>query len=135
MITGNRRASGPPETFGNRPRRLQRTRRRNAFTPAGAIYVGRPTLWSNPFAGRPHIGHARSVILYRAWLADDLTPRILAAAGFGMDEIRTLARWRRRLLKALPRIAGKNLQCWCPTTSSWCHADVLLALANGATAE
>jgi hypothetical protein len=113
------------------PRRLPRTRRKFAGTPPGAIYVGRPTLWANPFSGRPRIGHARSVILYRAWITGQLTPRILAAAGFGEDEQTSLLRWRNRLIPSLSHLAGKDLQCWCPLTSPWCHADVLIAHANG----
>ncbi|HEX7876924.1 MAG TPA: DUF4326 domain-containing protein [Sphingobium sp.] len=107
-------------------RRLHRTRRRNAFTPKGAVYVGRPTLWSNPFSGRPKIGHSRSVILYRAWIQGDLTPHILARAGFGEHEIAGLARWRARLMPRLGELRGRDLQCWCPLTSAWCHAEVLL---------
>lgn len=113
-----------------RPRRLHRTRRRNNRTPAGAVYVGRPTIWGNPFANRARIGHKRSVILYAAWIRGDCSPRVLRAAGFSRAEIATLERRRGLLLERLPRLAGKNLQCWCPTSSEWCHADVLLGLAN-----
>lgn len=111
------------------PRRLHRTRRRHASTPAGAVYVGRPTLWCNPF-DRAGIGHARSVILYRAWVAGELGPRILRSIRFGEHEIASLARWRTRLITRLPDLAGFDLQCWCPLTSDWCHADVLLHVAN-----
>lgn len=34
------------------PVRLHRTRRARATTPSGAIYVGRPTIYGNPFARR-----------------------------------------------------------------------------------
>ncbi|NYT42290.1 DUF4326 domain-containing protein [Sphingomonas sp. R-74633] len=112
------------------PRRLHRTRKRNAYTPMGAVYVGRPTLWGNPFSDRNRIGHARSVILYRSWLEGDMTPRVLLAAGFSDAEIDALRRWRERVLSRLPALAGRNLQCWCTPTSAWCHADVLLSLAN-----
>ena len=112
------------------PERLYRTRRRNAFTPRGAVYVGRPTLWSNPFAGRPRIGHRRSVILYAAWLKGHLDPFVLSRCGFSAAEIAGLTRWRHRVLDALPRLRGRDLQCWCPLTSDWCHADVLLRTAN-----
>lgn len=118
----------PPSA--RRPMRLQRSRRRNARVPKGAVYVGRPTLWGNPFQGRPGIGHARSVILYRAWLANELSPRILACAGFGEHEMSALYRWRERLLGKVASLAGRDLECWCPLTSAWCHADVLLRLAN-----
>ncbi|WP_010545925.1 DUF4326 domain-containing protein [Sphingomonas elodea] len=112
------------------PVRLQRTRRRDARTPAGAVYVGRPTVWGNPFSDRPKIGHARSVILYRSWLDGDLSPRVLRAAAFDEPEINGLYRWRRRLIACLHQLRGRDLQCWCPLTSSWCHADALLRSAN-----
>jgi hypothetical protein len=37
-----------PETT---PRRVQRSRTKGWKMPEGAIYVGRPTKWGNPFAG------------------------------------------------------------------------------------
>lgn len=112
------------------PQRLHRTRKVRNFTPAGAVYVGRPTLWSNPFAGRPGIGHKRAAILYAAWLAGELTAHVLAAAKFSEAEMAALRRWRERLLARLAMLAGRDLQCWCPLTSAWCHADVLLRAAN-----
>jgi hypothetical protein len=112
------------------PQRLHRTRKRNRTTPAGAVYVGRPTRWSNPFSGRQGIGHARSIILYAAWIRGDCSPRVLRAARFSDAEILTLNRWRKQLIEKLPKLRGKDLQCWCPTTSPWCHADVLLRVAN-----
>jgi hypothetical protein len=27
-------------------------------------------------------------------------------------------------------LAGKDLACWCPLDAKWCHADVLLEIAN-----
>lgn len=113
-----------------RPRRLHRTRRRFNKTPAGARYVGRPGLYANPFEGRASISHARSVIYYRSWVKGELTTPILRKLGFGEDEIEALARWRRALLRSLSDLEGDDLQCWCPLTSAWCHADVLLDLAN-----
>lgn len=85
----------------------------------------------NPFERRPGISHARSVILYRAWLNGEMTVPILQSLRFGEDEIAALGRWRRQLIASIPDLRGKDLQCWCPLTSAWCHADVLLSVANG----
>jgi hypothetical protein len=112
------------------PRRLQRSRRAGAVTPSGALYVGSPTLWGNPFSHRSRIGHARSVILHGSWLAGELTPYILSRAGFGEHEILALDRLRERVCARLHHIVGLNLECWCPLTSPWCHADTLLRVAN-----
>lgn len=76
--------------------------------PEGAVYVGRPTRWGNPF---PHNGtpasRTEAVAAYRDLVAAD--PALRAAA-------------RRQL-------AGRDLACWCPPGQP-CHADVLLAVAN-----
>lgn len=112
------------------PKRLHRTRRRNAFTPPGAVYVGRPTVYSNPFSRRPRICHKRSVILHSAWLRGELSSHILVCAGFSEAEIFSLRRWRDRLVASLPQLRGRDLQCWCPLTSPWCHADTLIREAN-----
>ncbi len=143
IVAGDRRGDAPPITGrfaapgrkqSRRPLRLHRPRWRKAAAAPGPLYVGPPTKWGNPFQVRPRIGQARSVILYRAWLNGELTPRILGCAGFGTHEIATLGRRRRWLLERLPQIAGRDLQCSCPADSVWCHADVLIALANsGAT--
>jgi hypothetical protein len=80
--------------------------------PDGAVYVGRPTKWGNPFAiGAPHPEHGRrmtrdeAIDLYAASVDDDL-----AAA-------------------ARAELRGKDLVCWCAPDAR-CHADVLLQLAN-----
>jgi hypothetical protein len=115
---------------GRQPRRLQRARRRaDRHVPEGAFYVGRPTIFANPFRAE-RFGHARSVILHRRWLAFRLGALTLERLGFTSHEIDALGRWRSRLVERLPRIAGCDLQCWCPLTSKWCHADALIAAAN-----
>jgi hypothetical protein len=72
--------------------------------PAGAIYVGRPTPWGNPFPAIPTpAGRAAAVALFITWFT--ARPDLLAAA-------------RRQL-------TGRDLACWCPLDQP-CHADVLL---------
>ena len=107
-------------------RRIQRQRTKGWRMPEGAVYVGRPTRWGNPFAigsllglsgydhadrwQEVHIGAASAgqvVEAYRAWLTrwggiPGLDPSILR---------------------------GHDLACWCPLDQP-CHADVLLELAN-----
>lgn len=73
--------------------------------PVDAVYVGRPTIWGNPYViGRD--GTRDEVIAkYREYVAR--SPEILAR---------------------LPELRGKDLVCWCAPAA--CHADVLLELAN-----
>jgi hypothetical protein len=74
--------------------------------PEGAVYVGRPTKWGNPFHLHPFIN---AVELYERWIKTSDGKHIAEAA-------------RREL-------AGKDLACWCKEGEP-CHADVLLRYAN-----
>lgn len=80
--------------------------------PADTIYVGRPTVWGNPYVVGSKLltGETltaeKSVELYRQHVAEVFDPLT----------IRT-------------RLGGRNLACWCPLDRP-CHADVLLDLAN-----
>jgi Domain of unknown function (DUF4326) len=111
------------------PPRLTRSRKRGSRTPEGAIYVGRPTLWGNPFT-IDRFGHARCVILHRYWLAGHLGALTLERMGFCPAEIDALDRKRDATLRRLPELTGRALVCWCPQSSRWCHADTLIQLAN-----
>jgi hypothetical protein len=93
------------------PSRIQRQRSRGWRQPIDAIYVGRPTKWGNPHkVGAGYHTADEAADLYRR----DLIARSLP---FTVDDVR-------RELK------GKDLVCWCKPGTP-CHADVLLALANG----
>ena len=82
-------------------------RRRSWEIPAGAVYVGRPTKWGNPFVVGVHGVQGECVRLYEQWLKEQ--PALIEQA--------------RRELK------GKDLVCWCSPLA--CHADVLARTANG----
>ena len=76
--------------------------------PAGAVYVGRPSRWGNPFAvDATTPTRDAAVARYRSWLATQ--PELVAAARSAL--------------------AGRDLVCWCPPGEA-CHADVLLDVAN-----
>jgi hypothetical protein len=94
--------------------------------PADVVYVGRPSLYGNPFQStdrRPErpSDRLRRVEHYRLWLVEPETRR----PWFGRE-----ANDRRaRLLGMLGRLRGRDLACWCSLDEP-CHADVLLDLAN-----
>lgn len=95
----------------NTPSRFQRIRNRKGWKmPEGAIYVGRPSVWGNPFEiderGRGH--------------AIDLFNRFVERSAEGTPL--SVANIKRAL-------RGKNLVCWCPLDKP-CHADVLILIAN-----
>lgn len=108
------------------PERIQRQRTKGWRMPEGAVYVGRPSKWGNPWrAGKvkyltgPKAGHvadrADVVRMYR----NALTAKTAKAA-----EVRAQAR---------TELAGRDLVCWCKLGDP-CHADVLLSIANGGDA-
>ena len=97
-------------------KRIQRSRRKGWRMPDGAIYVGRPTLYGNPF----DTAHA-----YREWLlGSEWIIETLASTDIRRSNLRER---RRKVLEDLPSLKGHDLVCWCPLTTL-CHADVLLEL-------
>jgi len=80
--------------------------KRHRDAPFGAIYVGRPGAWGNPFVGGIDGTRDEVVAKLRSKLMAD--PAMLAAA--------------KRDLR------GKHLVCFCAPLA--CHADVLLEIAN-----
>jgi hypothetical protein len=121
------------------PQRIQRRRTAGWRMPEGAVYVGRPTRWGNPFAASRHadgqwrvyengVGeHGRFWASYatgkeaRARAVELFELHIGPMGNYEYDEA-TLVDLRRLL-------AGRDLVCWCPLDQP-CHADVLLELAN-----
>lgn len=118
----------PRSTLHARPQRVQRSRRRGHSQPEGVIYVGRPTLWGNPFEHR-RWGHAKATILHQNWLDGRLGALTLERMGFCPNEIEALERLRARVLTQMHTLADHDLSCWCPLSSDWCHAATLLRMA------
>lgn len=111
--------------------------------PEGAVYVGRPSLWGNPYslddvrAMYPEVPitdrRAAAVRLYRRelghWgLMADYGQYVSDATWAAMD--RTVsATGAQNMGEAAVLLRGHDLACWCPLDQP-CHADVLLELAN-----
>lgn len=114
------------------PKRIQRQRTKGWRAPEGAVYVGRGTKWGNPWrVHKPEqwdgvtiqqgdnrqylfVTPGIAVALYRLWITNAHVHDVPSDPG--------------RL--AWQELRGKDLMCWCPLDQP-CHADVLLALANG----
>lgn len=129
------------------PKRIQRQRTKGWRMPEGAVYVGRPTIFGNPF--RPVLSTCcpnwdvvdDNDVTYlidhaRAHQLDNRTSRDEAA----QESVRLfsddLTYWLggRMALDAtfgdaIRSLRGHNLACWCPLDQP-CHADVLLEIAN-----
>lgn len=137
------------------PKRIQRRRTKGWRMPEGAVYVGRPSRWGNPYrVGETYL-----------WLGGDRLAYPLATARqpgeyeFGLraellTEAAKAVEWFRawyassmadRPYFGVGALRGHDLACWCPLCSKHaagrpfgepctdcqpCHADVLLELAN-----
>lgn len=103
--------------------------------PEGAVYVGRPSRWGNPFEAR-YYGLARALALYWDALRGFWNPSHFAAdePDWLVDQAyRAHTGWSRRIGRhpseqARAELRGHDLACWCPLDQP-CHADVLLELA------
>jgi hypothetical protein len=124
------------ETAPDTPRRIQRKRTKGWKMPEGAVYVGRPTKFGNPFV---------PIQLDGLWMVMDEngvdyqpyhnTKRAAASKAVELYEA-NLTYWSGGLLKhdaplreAVTALAGRDLACWCPLDAP-CHGDVLLEIAN-----
>lgn len=106
------------------PQRIQRKRTKGWRMPEGAVYVGRPTKFGNPFrVGQPNSDDCmtcatadEAVLKYRSELTT-----------FGADPCNSFIGCSLEAIHA--ELRGKDLACFCPLDQP-CHADVLLELAN-----
>ena len=71
------------------------------------IYIGRPSMWGNPFTIGTDGSREEVIVKYREWIT----------LGDGKG-----------LLQFLGDLEGKVLGCWCAPKA--CHGDVLVELAN-----
>ena len=94
------------------PLRIQRKRTKGHKLPEGAVYVGRPTKWGNPF-------HAKSEIFP--------TKSAEEAVMMFMETMRESPNFWDEVVRELQ---GKRLACWCKLDQP-CHADMLCKIANG----
>lgn len=73
--------------------------------PPGAVYIGRPSIWGNPFVIGKDGTRGEVIAKFEAYLLSSPS-----------------------LIERLPTLAGKVLVCWCAPAS--CHGDVLDRMAN-----
>ena len=128
------------------PKRIQRRLTKGWRMPEGAVYVGRGTVYGNPYK----VGSYRDSGA-RIWYVADASGECMGTYGpepliFDSAEWRASERavelyrnsWGRGgevSLVDLDHLRGKDLACWCPLEDAEgnrvpCHADVLLELAN-----
>ena len=105
------------------PKRIQRKRTKGWRMPAGAVYVGRPSKWGNPFTGPDAFEKYKKIALGKATEKNMLA---WEQAGGDLCVLYTITEKGVDLAKLI----GKDLVCWCPLSEP-CHADVLLEIVNG----
>ena len=118
------------------PRRIQRRRTKGWRAPAGAVYVGRPTRFGNPYRLIRQSGgwavqfgdHGGSVGTFPT----DAEARRYTTEAFRIWINQSEQDDTRRLFRAL--LHGRDLTCWCPLPEpgqpDYCHAAALIALVN-----
>jgi hypothetical protein len=99
------------------PERIQLSRAKGWRIPANTVKVDRSTKWGNPCFAKPPLDQEYARHAYFNWVTGCLISRDLYGPPPSISDIQTALR-------------GKNLGCWCKPGTP-CHADVLLALANG----
>lgn len=123
----------------DQPRRIQRRRTKGWRAPDGAVYVGRPTRFANPFALAPAASQRGGLLdMWAVEYKGRKLGRWDSIADARAEAAERHARWIHeakqadtvRLFRAL--LHGRDLMCWCPTDGP-CHADALLAIANEET--
>lgn len=130
------------------PERIQRKRTRGWKMPAGAVYVGRPTKWGNPFkatdasaafaavatGGKGNVPRDRAhgaCCLYFRFLSGGVIECPITAM-MANKEFKERGSPKPPTIKEIrSELGGKDLACFCPLDQP-CHADVLLELANAA---
>ncbi len=69
------------------------------------VFIGRPSIWANPFPIGPGVTRFMAIEKYKEWIKTQ--PHLLAR---------------------LPELRGKTLGCWCAPKD--CHGDVLAELVD-----
>lgn len=119
------------------PERIQLRRTKGWRKPDGVVVVARPTKWGNPFLMGPVVASFPSLTDRQVaqFVVNDFkhlvrTGHGVAARGPRMSSPEHEVVTYPSLDEIRRELAGKDLACWCPLDQP-CHADVLLALANG----
>lgn len=105
------------------PIRVQRSRAKGWKMPENTIYVGRPTLWGNPYQVGAYIMGNCVLVPGKVYDTGDAVDCFDAH----LASFKTL--WPDFFETWIKPLRGKNLACWC-TLDMPCHADSLLKAAN-----
>lgn len=120
------------------PAEIQRSRVKGWRMPPGAIYVGRPSVWGNPFGFVARTaGVNLALALYRELVHGCWNPTLIPKDWpnwYVHDVFEAHHAWVARLgehpsERARVELRGHDLACWCPLGAP-CHRTILLDIAN-----
>ncbi len=96
--------------------RVQRTRKTAPGIPLGAVYIGRPTIYGNPF------------VIGSKYNGEIITRQ--KALEMYYEHLKKMAKENtQHFLKLISDIENKNLCCWCSLTEQ-CHGDILILISQ-----
>lgn len=104
------------------PKRIQRQRTRGWRMPEGAIYVGRPTEWGNPWKVGDHL-----IVEWPLHTAERTARELVITLALSVALYAEA--FAPNAAEAIAELGGRDLACWCRLDRP-CHADVLLQMAN-----
>lgn len=112
-------------------KRIQRKRAKGWKMPEDAVYVGRPTLWGNPFTCDDP---SKAVEAFRRHCQTGTQEFKMGGAGglqFASNAHPNTLHWawQEWCRENIGSLRGKRLACYCALDKP-CHADVLLEIAN-----
>lgn len=113
--------------MGERPIRVQLSRRKGWRMPENTVRVARPGRWGNLFVAWLDYGQWYVSCGGCHWPVAENTKQ--AAVAIAVEKFRAMLTSEIAVLTIRHELRGKNLACWCALDQP-CHADVLLEIAN-----
>jgi hypothetical protein len=115
-----------------KPKRIQRRRVKGWEMPPNTVSVTRPGKFGNPFKVG---GYFAIGVMNMMWC--EAAPEFADARFTLIKTPEQAVQMYRQLRKRYPlpdswkeEIRGRDLACFCSVIAKWCHADVLLEIAN-----
>ena len=116
---------------GLRPIRIQRRRVKGWQAPAGVVYVGRGSVWGNPFRVGAWYRLVESAAGLKVEVSKKQTEATFAQVTNAAIGCQLYRHWLTpgAIERARRELRGRDLMCWCGLDEP-CHADILLEVAN-----
>lgn len=111
------------------PQRIQRRRTKGwRMPPNTTVYVGRGSMYGNPYPVCPRRSARQAARAYRMGVRGRWSALAKLEGHTPLTLLGVIAHFQ-RIRRHLHELRGKNVCCWCRLDQE-CHGDVLLELAN-----